>query len=89
MFFLGDSKGKKSGVDRGKPQDKKAPSAAKDKDKGGGKLSKEVLFSGIPKALEIMENLENHTKKSMHGKIMDFEENLNNHGKIMEFCEIN
>ena len=28
------------------------------------------------------------TKKSMHGKNMEFEKNLNNHGKIMEFCEI-
>ena len=27
-------------------------------------------------------------KKSMHGKIMEFEKNLNYHGKIMEFCEI-
>ena len=27
-------------------------------------------------------------KSSMHGKIMDFETNLNKHGKIMEFCEI-
>ena len=28
-------------------------------------------------------------KNSMHGKIMEFEnKNLNNHGKIMEFCEI-
>ena len=26
-------------------------------------------------------------KKSMHGKIMEFEKNLNIHGKIMEFCE--
>ena len=35
-----------------------------------------------------MENLENPEKSSMHGKIMEFEKNLNNHGKIMEFCEI-
>ena len=27
-------------------------------------------------------------KSSMRGKIMEFEKNLNNHGKIMEFCEI-
>ena len=27
-------------------------------------------------------------KKSMHGKIIEFEKNLSNHGKIMEFCEI-
>ena len=26
-----------------------------------------------PQALEIMENLENHYKSSMHGKIMEFE----------------
>ena len=35
-----------------------------------------------------MENLENHKKSSMHGKIMENEKTLNNHGKIMEFCEI-
>ena len=44
--------------------------------------------TGFPQALEIMENLENHQKSSMHGKIMEFEKNLNNPGKIMEFCEI-
>ena len=27
-------------------------------------------------------------KSSMQGKIMEFENPLNNHGKIMEFCEI-
>ena len=27
-------------------------------------------------------------KNSMHGKIMEFEKNMNNHVKIMEFCEI-
>ena len=27
-------------------------------------------------------------KSSMLGKIIEFEKNLNNHGKIMEFCEI-
>ena len=32
-------------------------------------------FSGLPQALEIMENLENHKKCSMHGKIMEFEKN--------------
>ena len=46
-----------------------------------------VFRTGFPQALEIMENLENH-KSSMHGKIIEFEKNLNNHGKIMEFCEI-
>ena len=46
------------------------------------------LKSGFPQALEIMENLENHTKKSMHEKIMEFEKHLNNHGKIMKFCDI-
>ena len=29
--------------------------------------------TGFPKALEIMENSENHKKSSMHGKIMEFE----------------
>ena len=28
--------------------------------------------SGFPQALEIMENLENHQKSSMHAKIMEF-----------------
>ena len=45
-------------------------------------------FTGFPQALETMENLENHEKSSMHGKIMEFEIKLNNHGKIMGFCEI-
>ena len=27
-------------------------------------------------------------KKFLHAKIMEFENPLNNHGKIMEFCEI-
>ena len=44
--------------------------------------------AGFPQALEIMENLENHLKSSMHGKIMEFEKNLNNHDKIIEFCKI-
>ena len=39
-------------------------------------------IAGFPQALEIMENLENHEKSSMHGKNMEFEKN---HGKIMEF----
>ena len=30
-------------------------------------------YSGFPQALEIMENLENHKKSSMHGKIIEFE----------------
>ena len=47
-----------------------------------------ALISGFLQALEIMENLENHKKSSIHGKIMEFEKKLNNHGKIMEFCEI-
>ena len=33
----------------------------------------DVAFAGLPQALEIMENLENHEKSSMHGKIMEFE----------------
>ena len=28
------------------------------------------------------------TKNSVYWKIMEYEKNLNNHGKIMEFCEI-
>ena len=31
--------------------------------------------SGFPRALENLENLENHKKSSMHGKIMEFEKN--------------
>ena len=31
-----------------------------------------VHIPGFPQALEIMENLENHEKSSMHGKIMEF-----------------
>ena len=30
------------------------------------------LYTGFPQALEIMENLENHQKSSMHGNIMEF-----------------
>ena len=44
--------------------------------------------TGFPQAQEIMENLENQKKSSMHGKVMEFEKKLNNHGKIMEVCEI-
>ena len=33
-----------------------------------------VCIPGFPHALEINENLENHKKSSMHGKIMEFEE---------------
>ena len=29
-------------------------------------------YTGFPQALEIMENLENHEKSSMHRKIMEF-----------------
>ena len=43
---------------------------------------------GFLRALETIENLENHPKSSMHGKIMEFEKTLNNHGKNMEFHEI-
>ena len=32
-----------------------------------------LLLTGFPQALEIMENLENHKKSSMRGKIMEFE----------------
>ena len=31
------------------------------------------LYSGFPRALEMMENLENHKKRYMHERIMDFE----------------
>ena len=48
----------------------------------------QLVEPGFPQALEIMENLENDKKSSMHGKIMEFErKKLNNHGKIMEFCD--
>ena len=30
-------------------------------------------MTGFPQALEIMENLENHQKSSMRGKIIEFE----------------
>ena len=45
-YFVGESKGKKTSAaaDKAKQADKKAPSAAKDKDKGG-KLSKEVRLN--------------------------------------------
>ena len=47
------------------------------------------LSTLFPQALEIMENLENHPKSSMHGNIMEFKKKtLNNHEKIMELCEI-
>ena len=36
-------------------------------------LFAEDLTSGFPQALEIMENLENYKKSSMHGKIIEFE----------------
>ena len=39
--------------------------------------------SGFPHALEVIENLENHEKRSMQGKIMEFEKTsiiLENHG---------
>ena len=45
-------------------------------------------LTGLPEALEIMENLEIHQISSMHRKIMESEKNLNNNGKIMEFCKI-
>ena len=46
------------------------------------------IITGFPRALENLENLENHKKSSMHGKIMEFEKKLKNRGNIMEFCEI-
>ena len=41
-------------------------------EKRGDKLQGLVISSGFPQALEIMENLENHQKSSMHGKIVEF-----------------
>ena len=32
-------------------------------------------MAGFPQVLETMENLENHPKSSMHGKIIEFEKN--------------
>ena len=43
-----------------------------------------LITTGIPQALEIMENLEKFYAWKIHGIL----KNLNNHGKIMEFCEI-
>ena len=41
-----------------------------------------LWLKGFPQVLEIMENLENHQKSSMHGKIMEFEKKQqNNHVK--------
>ena len=34
-----------------------------------------TLSAGFPQALQIMENLENHKKSSIYGKIMKFERN--------------
>ena len=36
-------------------------------------MVKKILPIGFPQALEIMEKLENHTKSSMHGKLIEFE----------------
>ena len=46
-----------------------------------------TIHSGFPQALVIMENLENHKKSSMRGKILEFEKKQNNHGKIMEIVK--
>ena len=35
------------------------------------RLNLKLWISGFPQALEILENLENHQKSSMHGKIME------------------
>ena len=43
-------------------------------------LSLEAYFTGLPRALEIMENLENQEKSSMHGKNHGIRKSLNNHG---------
>ena len=47
--------------------------------------SKELMPLWFPQA---MENLENHQIKFHTWKNHGILENLNNHGKIMEFCEI-
>ena len=41
-----------------------------------GRLLKPFMYpAGFSQAPEIMENLKNHEKSSMHGKIMEFENN--------------
>ena len=47
-----------------------------------------TAYSGFPYALEIMENLKNYKKCSMHGKSWKLKKKKNNHGKIMEFLKI-
>ena len=42
------------------------------------------LNTGFPRALE---NLENHKKSSMHGKIMEFEKKLKNYEKSWNFVK--
>ena len=42
-------------------------------------------FTGFPQALEIMENMENLEKSSMHGKIMEFEKTCIIMKKIWNF----
>ena len=46
------------------------------------------LYTGFPRALENLENLENHKKKFHAWKNHGIWKKLKNHGKIMEFCEI-
>ena len=57
-------------------------------DPQGGFFYLTLTLPGFPQALEIMENLENHTKKFHAWKNHGIKITLNNHGKIMEFCEI-
>ena len=45
------------------------------------------LAARFPQALESWKTWKIPKKSSMHVKIMEFEKNLNNHEKIMEFCE--
>ena len=47
-----------------------------------------VYQSGFQQALEIMENLENHLNKFHAWKNHGILKDLNNHGKIMEFCKL-
>ena len=48
----------------------------------------EMILTGFPQALEIMENLKNHQKKFHAWKNHGIWKKLNDHEKIMDFCEI-
>ena len=51
-------------------------------------VSYNSMLQGSQKPRKSWKTLKITKKSSMHGKIMVFENTLNNHGKIMEFCEI-